>query len=114
MPNASNSKYEIFQLGGLPPGVFGETYAIATAVAKPGKTYKGEYFLLTQRPTPSLNQGTLAVNASNVPPELLSIDLDFIIRESQQQAEVRLIDLLYQRAEALNRPDLVGDRKSVV
>ena len=101
-------KSTIYKLEGLPPGIFGETYAIAVGIHVRDDEYKGEYFVVSQRPNPNLYKGGFAFSASGVSKEYLTIDLDFLVQECCQQAEIHLIDRLQERADQLKRPDLVA------
>jgi hypothetical protein len=52
---SETSRYDIYTVRQLPPGMFGETYVVVTGVVIAEDDYIGEYFVLTQRPTESLN-----------------------------------------------------------
>src|SRR5437879_9298663 len=105
---ATVERYETFQILGWPPGLLGEIYAIAAASELPDQTYRGEFFLFTQRPKPKLTHGEILIDVRNAPPDILKADLDFVIEESQRQAENALIDRLTERTEEIGRPDLLG------
>ena len=104
----TDSKYKTFQLRGLPPGLFGETYVVATGICTGGDNYKVECFVITQRPKPALHTVAFPVVAGDVPNELLSVDLDFLVDEGRQQGENRIIDRLGELADELRRPDLLS------
>jgi hypothetical protein len=102
----TKSNYHIYNLHGLPAGVFGESYVIvAWATDSEGK-YRSEHHILTQRPQESLKSGILNINANNLPTELGTIDENFAIEESLRQANIDLYDLLEKRSIELKRPDV--------
>jgi len=103
----SNSEYKISALRRLPPGLLGsETYSIATATEVNADLIKAEYYLLVQRPTAALHQGTIALNLRNFPSELEKWDITFALDEAQLQVEIEAGILLEARAAELNREDL--------
>ncbi len=104
----ASSRFETFQILGWPPGLLGEIYAVTAALELPDQTYRGEFFLFTQRPKPKLTHGAILIDGRNAPPDLLKVDLDLAIEESQRQAENALIDRLSERTEEIQRPDLLG------
>ena len=110
MPQYEDSKYEVFQLSGLPPVVFGETVVIAVGIHTDGPYFKGEYHVLIQRPTATLHSGVWRFEQSDVPTDLLTVDTDFMLKESVLQAENFLADRLIARAGELNADRLLGER----
>jgi hypothetical protein len=108
MATYDDSKYLICELRSLPAGIFGETYAVVTGIHTSGSYFKGEYFVLTQRPAAALQKGGFRFSSTDVPADLLTVDLDFMIQEARQQAEILLIDRLEERATQLQRPELLG------
>lgn len=109
-----NSKYQIHQPECIPPGIFGETYVVTVGIHTIGEYFKGEYYVLSKRTEPALQIGKLRFNAMDVPSEILTVDLDFMLSEGRQFAENILVDRLYQKAEQLNKPDLLGLRINLV
>jgi hypothetical protein len=103
-----DSKYTIYKPEALPSGLFGETYVVAVGIYAKEKKYKGEYFVITQRPKPTLFSGGFEFSADDFPQDFLTVDLDFLVQESRQQAEIRLIDRLEQLSEELKKPDLLA------
>jgi hypothetical protein len=104
----SDSRYKIFQLKGLPPGLFGETYAVAVGIHTSGQYFKGEYFVMTQLPNPALHKVTFRYSSTDVPEDLLTVDVDFMVEEAGNQAEIHLIDRLSERATELQRLELLS------
>lgn len=102
----ATSKYSVYMLRGLPPGLFGETYVVVTGVQSPSFDYRAEYFLLAQRPQESLHIGFYEFSAANFPESLATIDVEFSLQEALQQAESYLFDRLEERALQLQRPEL--------
>lgn len=54
MTSYGESNYKIFELAALPPGLFGTTYVIVTALKTENKDYIGEFYIFTHRPAPDL------------------------------------------------------------
>jgi len=100
------SKYAVYMLRRLPPGMFGETYVIATGTEIAPGEYGAEHFILMQRPVEALRVGDVAVFGRSFPPELGTVDADFAIAEAYRQAEIDLLLLLEKRATDLGRTDL--------
>lgn len=109
-----DSKYKFFQLENNAPGIFGETYVVAVGVNTSGPYFKGECYVLTKRPEPRLHHDKWRFSTTDIPPELLTVDNDFIIDEGRQFAETYLIDFLYQEAEQRNNSDLLGIRVNLI
>jgi hypothetical protein len=104
----ADSKYKTYRLDTLPPGLFGETYAVTCALKLAATDFVGEVYVFTQRPASALFSQKFSFNSAGVPPDLLNADLDFIEEQARQLAEVHLIDQLQDRATSLNRPDLLS------
>lgn len=103
----SSAKYVVYMLRLLPPGIFGEAYAICTGTESSPGQYRAEHFILMQRPSEALHIGTpIVFDSSKFPAELGAIDIDFAITEANRQAEIDLQLLLEKRATELQRPDL--------
>lgn len=107
MATYSDSRYKIYRASGLPPGLFGLAYVVAVGIHTSGDYFKGEYHIVTSRP-PALHQGGFRFSATGVPPDLLTVDLDFIVQEAVQQAEVFLLDRIEEKATELKKPDLLA------
>lgn len=110
----ADSKFQIFELESLPPGIFGETHVITVGIHTSGEYFKGESYVLTSRPEPRLHQKHWRFSSAGVPPELLSVDLDFILNEGRKYAENQLIDRLYEKAEQTRNAELLGVRVNLV
>lgn len=98
--------YSVYMVGGIPPGVFGEAYAICTATDLPNAVFRCEWFLLTQRPTESLHSGVVDISSTGVPKELGEIDLGFAMNEALAQARFDIFSLLEKRAQQVNREEI--------
>jgi len=99
------SKYTVYQLRGLPPGVFGESYVVVACDDGFKGKFRAEHHILTQRPQESLRSGVLNIN-SDLPAELGIIDADFVIGEGLRQAEITIFELMEKRSIELDRPDV--------
>lgn len=102
----NTSKYNVYQLKGLPAGVFGEAYVVVASDSVSQSTFRSEYYILTQRPQESLHIGTLDINKNDIPAELGPVDADFAIREGLHQAENDLFDMLEKRSNDLGRAEV--------
>lgn len=100
------SKYVIYMLHRLSPGIFGETYVIVTGTEVSPGEYRAEHFILTQRPNETFRMGAFDISGDSFPAELGSIDTEFAIAEAYRQAEIDLQLMLEERATELGRPDL--------
>jgi len=100
------SKYVVYMLRRLPAGLFGETYAIVSGTEVSQGEYRGEHFILTQRPSEALHMGEFEIAGKSLPPELGTVDTDFAMAEAYRQVEVDLLLLLEKRANELGRPEL--------
>lgn len=107
MTTYAESKYEIYRVSGLPPGLLGLTYVVVVGIHTSGDHFKGEYHILTSRP-PKLYQEGFRVSAAGVPADLLVVDLDFVMQEAAQQAEMFLLGLIEEKATQLQKPDLMA------
>lgn len=100
------SKYVTFQLHGLHPIVFGQTYLVITAsIFKDGQWW-AEYIILTTRPSPQWHKfrGKLATIESleeGNPPSI-----DALLDAVRQHAELELERLLEQRSIELDKFEL--------
>jgi len=103
----ADSKYKIFRISDLPPGLFGLTYVVVVGIHTSGDYFKGEYYILTSRPQ-KLYQGGFRMSAAGVPADLLVVDLNFIMQEAAQQAEIFMLDLIEEKATQLQKPDLMA------
>jgi hypothetical protein len=104
--NNTTSHYAVYSIVGLPAGLWGESYVIATSYERSQDQLVAEYFILTNRPHEAMNSGSVTIAVSPIPPDLGTIDLEFALQEGQEQAKLRLYDLLEARATELGRPDL--------
>lgn len=101
------SEYRISALRNLPPALLGsETYSVVAATEINLDLILAEYFLLVQRPTAKLIQGTIELNMANFPEELEKWTISNAVDEAQRQIEIEVANLLEGRAEELNRQDL--------
>ena len=107
MTTYADSKYQIFRISDLPPGLFGLTYVVAVGIHTSGDYFKGEFHILTSLPT-KLYQGGFRVSAAGVPADLLVVDLNFIMQEAAQQAEIFMLDRIEEKATQLQKPDLMA------
>lgn len=107
MTTYTDSRYKIFRVSGLPPGLFGLTYVVAVGIHTSGDYFKGEYHILTSRP-PALHQDGFRFSAAGVPADLLTVDLDFIVQEAVQQAQIFILDKIDEKATELKKPDLLA------
>lgn len=105
MSNAT-SRYSVYSIGGLPAGVWGESYVVVTAYERVQDELVTEYFVLTKRPREALHAGSMIIAASPIPPDLGTIDLEFALQEGQEQARLDLYEMLEARGTELSRPDL--------
>ena len=64
----SISKYTVYQLRGLPPGVFGESYVVVACDDSSTGEYRAEHHILTQRPQESLRS-----SVSNIAGEIKGV-----------------------------------------
>lgn len=110
MSHYDNSKYKILQLHGMPPGVFGETYVVAVGILTMEPYYKGEYHIITQRPEPLLVSGSWRYEQTSAPPELLTVDVDFMVEESITFARNHIYDRLTKRATELDADRLLAEQ----
>lgn len=99
------SKYVVYMLRRLSPGILGETYAIVTGTEVAPEDYRAEHFLLTQRPSEALHAGHFDIGGK-LPPDVGVIDIDFAITEAYRQVEIDIQLMLEKRAGELERPDL--------
>jgi hypothetical protein len=104
--NKSDCDYTIYRISGLPAGVFGEAYVVCAAYSRPNDVVRGEWYILTQRPTEELHHGMIDVSGKGLPPELGVVDVNFAAAEALSQARVDLLDLLEKRAKQVNREDI--------
>lgn len=100
------SKFSVYSIRGLPPGVWGESYAVVAAFDSNPNELTTEFFIMTKRPKEALNSGTFIVTASPLPPEFGKVDLEFALQEGLRQTELSLMNLLETRAAELSRPDV--------
>jgi len=101
-----SAKFSVYSIGGLPTGVWGESYAVVGAFESAPNELTTEFFLLTARPKEALSSGTFKIAMSPLPPELGKIDLEFALQEGLHQTELSLKNLLEVRATELSRPDV--------
>lgn len=109
-----DSKFQFLQLESIPPGIFGETYVITVGIHTSGDYFKGESYVLTKRPEPRLHQERWRFSSTDVPPELLTVDIDFMLNEGRLFAENHLVDCLYQKAEQTKNAELLGVRVNLI
>jgi hypothetical protein len=104
--STSNRDYTIYRISGLPAGVFGEAYVVCAAYGLPNDVFRGEWYILTQRPQENLQHGMIDVSGKGLPPELGVVDVDFVSAEALSQARIDLLDLLEKRAKQVSREDI--------
>jgi hypothetical protein len=114
MAHYEDSKYKILELTEMPPGVFGETYVIAVGIHTSGLHFKGEFYVLTQRPSFALAHGGWRFSQPPLSEVLPTVDLDFMMNESAESAQLRLVDRLLVRAEELNAPQLLSTQIKLI
>ncbi len=102
----STSPYAVYSIGGLPAGLWGESYVVNASYERNPDEFVSEYFILTKRPLEAMNSGAVTFSSSPIPPDLGTINLEFALQEGLEQAKIRLYDLLEARAIELGRPDL--------
>jgi hypothetical protein len=105
--SSADRDYTVCRIDGLPAGLFGEAYAICAAYALPDGDFKGEWYILTQKPREELHHGAIDVSGKGLPPELGVVDVEFAREEALTQARLDLLELLEKRAKQVDREDLV-------
>lgn len=101
----STSKYTIYQLRGLPPGIFGKSYVVVACDDSLKGKFRAEHYILTQRPHESMQSGVLNMD-NDLPAELGIIDANFVISEGLRQAEIAIFELLGKMSIELDRRDI--------
>ena len=114
MAVSDNCKYVAYRLSGLPVGAFGETYVVATALKESAGAFRYEYFVVSKRLKPHLFNDALSFVPNDVPEELLKVDIDFLVGEAKQQAEIYLFQKLSEIAEISARPNFLDFRIELV
>jgi hypothetical protein len=104
------SKFEIYWVRGLPPGLFGEAYGIVTGSEIVVDEYRSEHFLLTQRPNEAMQMWAFDIFGKSFPAEFGPVNADFAMSEAYRQLENDLQSLLALRATEVGRPDLAYAR----
>lgn len=108
MATYESSDYKVYELQGMPPVVFGETYVVAVGINTSGPYFKGEYHIISQRPAPLAESFAWSFEHLEEAKPHLTADIPWIISESLYQAKGRLVDRLVQRAQELNAPNLLN------
>lgn len=103
----SDSKYKIFEITGLPPGLFGSVYVVAVSIHTSGDYFRGEHYVLTARSL-ALHIEKFRFSSTDLPPDFLRVDLEFILQEAKEQSQIFFANELEKRAIELKRPDLVA------
>ncbi len=103
----SDSQYKFFEITGLPPGLFGSAYVVAVSIHTSGDYFRGEYYVLSTR-SPALHIEKFRFSSTNLPPDFLRVDLEFILQEAKEQAKNLFSSKLEERAIELKKPDLVA------
>jgi hypothetical protein len=98
--------YSVYRMNGLPAGLFGEAYVVCAGYDLPNEVFKGEWYILTQRPQEDLHHGSIEVSGEGLPSELGIIDVKFARAEALSQAKIELFQLIEQRTRQVNREDL--------
>lgn len=104
--NNKNCQRVVYQLHGLPAGIFGEAYAVVTAMEHSPGLFRTEQFILTQRPVEAMKIDVFEINGKSFPEELAEINIDFVMLEGKNRAEFLVSLLLEDRVNELGRPDL--------
>lgn len=108
MARYGESQFRFYQLDRAPSGLFGETHVISVGIHTMGPNYKGEVYVLSQRSEPHFESAGWYFSAADIPEELATVDIDFMLEEGKQHAELLLIDRLERRAEELGNADILG------
>ncbi|MBA3589940.1 hypothetical protein [Methylibium sp.] len=101
-------EYKIYELRGMPPIIFGETYVIAVGIHTTGPYFKGEYHIFHQRPAATAESLGWTFEQSEDHQDVLTASVGWMIEESVNFAQSRLAEKLFQRAEELNAPQILG------
>jgi len=106
-----DSKYKILELHGMPAGVFGTTYVVVVGIHTMDTYHKGEFHIITQRPSPQIESGKLSYDQSYAPEDQVAVNLDLMLEQSKIFAENRIYELLEARAEELNAPHILVEQE---
>ncbi len=90
----------------IPPILLGETYAVCAAVQYGSSRFVGQSYLITQRGVQSLEMRELKFTAPSLDIDGTLFDLDFTLREAEQQCHYLLNEKIAARAAELKRPEL--------
>ena len=101
-----NSKIKYSQIRGLPAGVFGEGYVLSVAIHDVGRHYKGEVYLVTKRPTESLEVVKFVCDGTDVDTDLVTINLDYVLSDADWHTDQKLFSMIAERAVSLNAPHI--------
>jgi hypothetical protein len=96
----------MFNLVGLPNGVFGETHVIVSVWPQDAAIWAAEYSILIRSPAEHLIQEVVTFDTTGYPAELPPIDEAYMEAEALRQAEIDLILELEKRAQFDGRGDL--------
>lgn len=90
---------KIFKLDHPTSHLFGESYIVVCAYSPSENTIVAEYYLLTSKNSQAMKRGSLTYVKNEEVPEQITIDIDFLLKESQQQAEVEFHELIHDLVE---------------
>jgi hypothetical protein len=110
--NTSKWDYMVYAIDVLPAGVFGESYVVCAAYALPNDVFRGEWYILTQRPREELHHGTIDAPGKGLPPELGVVDVEFARAEALSQARIGLLELLESESRSARVPSLRVEQHS--
>ena len=102
---ASNESFLVFRAASTFPTAFGDPTIVVTAQVTNGNRYYGEYFTLYRDTEPKMEQGKLKLNGTEIPDDILKVDLQFILNEAFQFALTgyrAILCQMYPQAAELN------------
>lgn len=94
-----SSKFSVFSVSPASPQFFGDIAIVVGASPDNGGRYKGESFVLIERGPRPLYHTRISVNAANVPSNVLSVDLDFVLDAALGAGKGDVAGLLNSRFE---------------
>lgn len=94
---ASNEGFLVFCAASTFPTAFGDPTIVVTAQGTDVNRYFGEYFTLYRGTEPRMEQGILKLNGSEIPDNVLKVDLQFMLNEAFQFALTGYRSILSQK-----------------
>jgi hypothetical protein len=76
----------VFHASSTFPNAFGNPTIVVTASSSATNRFRGEYFTVHLDGEEKMRTGTLNVNGADIPPEVLTVDLKFVLDEAFQFA----------------------------